>query len=195
MGFFNDIWKFEKSALGTEWGQLKKDPERAFIGAIDPASSAAWSGVTGKHYSPILNGLGGPTSNAYKEARADGIDTKAGHSMHKLAQIIAMYKAGSWAAGAMGGGSAANMNATNPALIDSAMGTPGYGASSAGPGGMGAAPPMGGQQMPQMQQQQQKQQQPDNSQRQMLTWAEMLRQQQEQQRHAMEDASLQRGNR
>lgn len=164
-----------------------------------------------KYIDPLLYGSTNATFKAEDRAAGSlwdklGVDSMADYHKkdaknpasawgHRAIAALA-YMGGSAALGGGGGGAggtAANMNATNPALIDSAMGTPGYGASSAGPGGMGAALPMGGQQMPQMQQQQK--QQPDNSQRQMLMWAEMLRQQQEQQRHAMEDASLQRGNR
>jgi hypothetical protein len=191
VGYLSDIFQFEKSNLGSMWGRLKKDPERAFIGAIDPAGSKAWGGVMGKDYSPMLDMGGGAAPGAYREAEAKGINTTAGKNMHRLARAIAAYNAGSYGLSAMGyggGATAANMNATNPALIDSALGTPGYGASSAGPGGMGAAPPMGGQQMPQMGQQQQ--QQPDDDRMKMLMLAEMLRQQGEQNRKTQEDAQL-----
>lgn len=141
MGFINDVFKFERSKLKDMAGAIKEDPERLLLGAADPASSRMWSEVTGKEYEPIVDQMGGATTEDYRRAEARGIDTTAGKTMHGIARAIAGTIAGGYGLQALGGGAATpttvtpNTQATNPALIDSAMGTEGYGASSAGPGG------------------------------------------------------------
>lgn len=141
MGFVSDVLKFERSKLKDMAGAIKEDPERLLLGAADPASSRMWSEVTGKEYEPIVDQMGGATTEDYRRAEARGIDTTAGKTMHGIARAIAGTIAGGYGLQALGGGAATpttvtpNTQATNPALIDSAMGTEGYGASSAGPGG------------------------------------------------------------
>lgn len=103
MSWLGDVFDFEKSALNNKLGKKDLLPQ-VLLGAADPVGGKFWSGVTGHHYSPLFNGLGGATSDDYKQARSEGIDTQAGHGMHKLAQAIALYKTGSWLNGLGGAG-------------------------------------------------------------------------------------------
>lgn len=102
------------------------------------------------------------------------------------------------AAGAGGAGAAGYAPATNSVLADSAMGSPGYGASSSG-AGSGAYAGAGGfdwQNLVKNQLSQQRQQRGGNQQsdrlKQMLMMAQMLQQQQEQQRAIQEQLQWQK---
>ena len=151
MGFLKNVLGFEKFGLKDIGRQLKKDPERILLGAFDPASSKMWSKVTGKNYEPVLDQMGGQSSGAYKRASEAGIDVSDGRKMHNVAKAIAAFYAGSYAlsaaggAGAAGGGAAgggaggASSGAINPALIESSVGSSGYGVSSASPGFSGGS--------------------------------------------------------
>lgn len=138
MSFFGDAFAFDKFALKDIWGQLKDNPERAFIGAIDPASSKMWSEITGKEYEPLVDQMGGPygggwvsafgkdqDGGVYGRAKAAGIDTKAGGQMHDAAHVVSAIFGGK---GLMG------------------LGSGGAGGSSGGSslfGGQGSAPQLG----------------------------------------------------
>lgn len=145
MGFLKNVLGFEKFGLKDIGRQLKKDPERILLGAFDPASSKMWSKVTGKNYEPVLDQMGGQSSGAYKRASEAGIDVSDGRKMHNVAKAIASFYAGSYAlngGGAAGGGAttgSASSAATNPALIESSVGSSGYGLSSASPGFSGGS--------------------------------------------------------
>lgn len=148
MSWLGDVIGFEKSALNNKLGKKDLIPQ-VLMGAADPVGASFWSGVTGHHYSPLLNGLGGATSDDYKQARSEGIDTRAGHSMHKLAQIIALYQTGSWLGGLAGaGGSAAAGGAEGGA--GAGAGAEG-GASGSSWLGSGMGFPSGGQESQQQQ--------------------------------------------
>ena len=56
----DDMLAFEKNNLKYMWDALRADPERAFIGALEPFSSKMWGEIVGKDYEPIQNQLGGP---------------------------------------------------------------------------------------------------------------------------------------
>lgn len=143
MSWLGDVFDFEKSALNNKLGKKDLLPQ-VLLGAADPVGGKFWSGVTGHHYSPLLNGLGGATSDDYKQARSEGIDTRAGHGMHKLAQVIALYKVGSWLGGLAGAGGAG-------AEAGGGAGAEAGGGAGGGMGGGGMWLPSGGQE-PQQQQ-------------------------------------------
>lgn len=127
MSWLGDVFGFEKFNLGQMLGKIKKDPERLFIGAADPFSSGVWGKILGKDYEPIVDQFGGASKDTYQKAQEAGINTGPGATMHGIARTIASMYAGGYGNGLLGSQSAA----TNPALIESAVGTPGYGASSA----------------------------------------------------------------
>jgi hypothetical protein len=92
MSLWDDIkesFNFELFQLEDVWKQIKEDPERIFIGAIDPFSSEMWSGITGKDYEPIINDWGGPTSERWGRAQEEGIDIEPARQIHGAVQDIA----------------------------------------------------------------------------------------------------------
>ena len=103
MSYFGNVFDFERSNLGTMWNKVKQNPEQLLLGAADPIGAKFWSGITGKHYSPIVDQMGGATPDAYSNAQAQGIDTKDGRQMQNLAHVIAAYEAGGYGSGEMGG--------------------------------------------------------------------------------------------
>jgi hypothetical protein len=126
MGLFD----FDQFALKDIWGQIKKDPERLFMGAIDPISTKMWNGITGKKYEPLVDQMGGPygghtvsafganDGGVYKRAEEAGIDTKKGSQMHDAAHVVSaifgaqgLMGAGSnlMGAGAQGGAAGSNL--------------------------------------------------------------------------------------
>lgn len=92
MSFWDDVkstFDFEKFQIEDVWEQIKEDPERVFIGAMEPFSSKLWSGITGKDYEPLMNQWGGPTEERFGRARDAGIDTGPSEGGHEIAQSIA----------------------------------------------------------------------------------------------------------
>lgn len=119
----DDMLSFEKNQLSYWWDAIKEDPERLFIGAIDPFSSKMWGEITGKDYEPMLNQLGGPSKGAYIDAAEKGIDTGPSAGSHAVAAAIA-----SWYAG---GALAAAAPAAVPISQTAAAGAVGAGATAA----------------------------------------------------------------
>ena len=70
----DDMLEFEKNNLKYMWDSLRADPERAFIGALEPFSSKMWGEIVGKDYEPIQNQLGGPSAGSYQDAVNKDID-------------------------------------------------------------------------------------------------------------------------
>lgn len=104
---------FVSFARKDAWNAIKKDPERAFIGAIDPASSWVWSQLTGKDYDPIINMFGSPAGGGewgfdryggtYGRAEEAGVDTQVGRRVFGIGDAIAGFYGGSAAGEALGG--------------------------------------------------------------------------------------------
>ncbi len=136
MSGLSDIFDFKAFEGKQIWDSVRKKPSRLLTG-VDPASTSAWNGIKGSDDKALVDEWGGTTKENMAAADKAGINTGPGRKLEGLAHVVAAYFAGNYAGGKLGGlgGTTPNMNATNPALIDSAMGTPGYGASSAGPGG------------------------------------------------------------
>lgn len=119
MSFFGNAFDFDKFALKDMWNKIRDDPERLFIGAIDPWSTKMWNGILDKDYEPLIDQMGGPygghtfsmfgdkDGGVYARAREAGIDTKAGGQMHDAAHVIAGLFAGGYGLAALGGGGAA----------------------------------------------------------------------------------------
>ncbi len=91
--FGKDIIDFEHVNLKEMWRKVKDDPERLFIGAIDPFSSKMWGEVTGKDYDPIVNQWGGPADSSWARAEEEGVNLKPNRMMHGFAEDIAQFYA------------------------------------------------------------------------------------------------------
>lgn len=106
MSFLGDVGSFESFNLGEMLNKLGKDPERAFIGAGDPFSSSVWGSILGKDYEPVVDQYGGASADTYDKAKAAGINTGPGATMHGIARAITSAFAGGAGASALGGGAA-----------------------------------------------------------------------------------------
>ena len=107
-GWLQDLVKFEAFNFKKMMGQVKDNPARLLYGSADPFSTKAWNGVLGTDDKPILNQMGGASDEAWKEAAAKGINTKAAAGMHTLASVIASFYGAKGIAGAAGGGTVGN---------------------------------------------------------------------------------------
>lgn len=106
-----DIFSFEAFNLKDMLKKVKKDPERLFLGAADPLSSAMWGKALGKDYEPIVDQMGGAygghafsafgntDGGVYGRAEEAGIDTTSGRNAQNVAHVIAAILAGSYGAG------------------------------------------------------------------------------------------------
>lgn len=102
MASLGDILSFEKFNLKEMFNKIKDDPERIFLGAIDPIGSKLWGGITGKDYEPAVNYLGGPTDETFARARASGINTNGAETAHEIAGAIASMFGAKGAGSALG---------------------------------------------------------------------------------------------
>ncbi len=91
--FGKDIIDFEHVNLKEMWRKVKDDPERLFIGAIDPFSSKVWGEALGKDYDPLVNQWGGPAESSWTRAEEEGVDLGPNQLMHGIAEGIASYYA------------------------------------------------------------------------------------------------------
>lgn len=91
--FGQDLIDFEHVNIKEMWKKVKDDPERLFIGAIDPFSSKMWGEVTGKDYDPIVNQWGGPADSSWARAEEEGVNLKPNRMMHGFAEDIAQFYA------------------------------------------------------------------------------------------------------
>lgn len=135
MGWLSDLHKGNKHWFSEQWKAIKDDPERLLLGAMTPVGSKLWGGITGEDYKPVMDVWGGPSADVYASGEAKGLNMGPAHDSHRIARAVAAMGMAGGGSAPSGAEAAPNMGATNPALIDSAMGTPGYGASSAGAGG------------------------------------------------------------
>jgi hypothetical protein len=106
MGYLSDVFDFEAFNLKDMWKKVKKDPERLLIGAVDPASTKMWNGITGKDYEPLVDQMGGAygghtisafgnnDGGVYGRAEDAGIDTGAGGAMHDVAHVVSAIYGG-----------------------------------------------------------------------------------------------------
>jgi hypothetical protein len=126
MSWLGDVIKFENFNLSNQWGKLKKNPERAFIGAMDEGGTKVWNKafdltapVTGIHrkYEPMTDYFGGASKDSYTKANEAGINTGPGRSMHNVAKAITSAYVGGYGAGqaGFGGGFASGGETINPA--------------------------------------------------------------------------------
>lgn len=169
MSFIGNLFKFEKFKFGRDLMELKSHPQRLLFGPMmDPLSTKIENTVTGSHFKPRSDQMGGAyggrtisafgggqEGGVYKEAADHGIDTSAGKTFENAAHIgvgVAGAIAGGAAlagagAGAGGAGSTAALTEFTPAEI-SAMGggiaSPTVGAGATAGAGSSAAPAASG---------------------------------------------------
>lgn len=105
MSFWDDVGdalEFEWYHAKELWSDIKDDPERLFIGAIDPISTDMWNQVLGKDYEPMVNQWGGATNERFVGAAEEGMNVEPAMFMHDTAKSIAQSYAMSYGAGAAG---------------------------------------------------------------------------------------------
>lgn len=102
MSKLSDILKFEGFNLKGIAGKIKDNPLRLLYGGIDPASTKVWNKVLGKDDEPLVDQWGGASADTYRKAEAAGIDTEAGHNMHRVARTIAGAIAGNYGTSQLG---------------------------------------------------------------------------------------------
>lgn len=140
MAFIRDVGKFEGFNLKRMLKKIGDDPERVLLGAADPLSSKMWGGITGKEYEPIVNQWGGASDDTYKAAEDAGIRTKSGRKMHDLAETIAAFYTGKWAAGLGGGGAGGSTPIPNSVNLSNAGGSMSTGSAGTYGGGLNVSP-------------------------------------------------------
>ena len=119
MSFWDDVGdalEFEWYHAKELWNDIKEDPERLFIGAIDPISSDMWGAVTGKDYEPMVNQWGGATNQRFVGFEAEGGNAEPAMFMHDTAKKIAQSYAlgyGAESAGAYAEGQGASPEAAS----------------------------------------------------------------------------------
>lgn len=140
MSWFGDVLGFEKSAMGDRWDLLKKDPWRAPLGLMDQGSTEIFNGITGKDLEPMVDYYGGATKQNSANAKAKGINTGPGETMHGIARAVTSMFAGGYGAdklGMFGGGAnAAPMDMSADALGQASQGsTTAFGSGAPAPSG------------------------------------------------------------
>ena len=159
MSFLSDVLGFEKFALGDMWKTIKRDPERLFVGALDPFSTRMWNKTgIGRDWEPVVDQFGGPyggnamgggNEGVYGRAQAAGVPTGPGGQMHDIARSIASVFAGGYGAGKLpslgdsGGGMANKIPTWLQNLPNGGMplgGTGGFAGGGTYPGWPGTPP-------------------------------------------------------
>lgn len=123
-------YDFEKWKFKDIWEQIKDDPERLLFPTADPLSAKIHSKLLNQDWDPLVNQLGGPTSQQYQDYIEQGGDPRAAKNAataHQVAAAIASWYAGG-ALGALAPGAGA---------VGAGAGA-GAGAAGAGAGAAGA---------------------------------------------------------
>ena len=103
---------FEKFHFKQIWDDLMRNPGRILYGSFDPLSTKMWNEALGTDYDPIINQMGGATSQRYVDYIEAGGDPKIAEKAarnHQIAATVASIYAGGALAGVagVGGGAAA----------------------------------------------------------------------------------------
>jgi len=106
-----DILGFEAFNLKGIAKKIKDNPLRLLYGGIDPASNKVNNVILGRDDDPLVDQWGGASADTYRKADDAGIDTKAGHNMHRAARVVASMfalgaagRSGGFGGGGQGGG-------------------------------------------------------------------------------------------
>lgn len=143
MGWFSDVHKGNKHWFSEQWKAIKDNPERLFLGAMEPVGAKLWGEITGEDYKPVLDAWGGPSNAVYKSGEDKGIDMDATHNSHRIARVVAAAAMGGGAAGGGGGGGLAGAEA-GVGSVGAGIGPAGAGSAGGGIGTMGAGAVGGG---------------------------------------------------
>jgi hypothetical protein len=88
--FLDKVVDYERENLRYIGRTIKKDPERLFLGALDPFSTRVWNQTgVGKDWEPAVNQWGGAVESVDEAFAAKGGDPGPGRAMHDIAQTIA----------------------------------------------------------------------------------------------------------
>lgn len=117
MSWLGDNLKFEGFNLKGIAQKIGHDPERLFLGALDPASTKMWGGLLGKDWKPMVDQVGGPTGDTFSQARAAGINTGPASMMHNIAHAIVGAEVGGYGMGQLGGAAASETGSTMPGVF------------------------------------------------------------------------------
>lgn len=114
LGF--DFENFHFKEIGKD---LLRNPERMFIGSLDPMSTKMWNKVLGRDDKPIINQMGGPAEHRYADYIAQGGDPEAAENAaraHQVAGAVASIYAGGALGAAAGAGAGAAGATVTPAM-------------------------------------------------------------------------------
>lgn len=156
-GFFKDVVDFKLWEGKKVLSDIGKKPSRMLTG-VDPWSTNVWNTVKGSDDKPIVDQMGGTTKANMSQMDREGMNTSPGRRMEDIAHVVAAIFGAKGLAGIGGGSSAGGaaigegaaaggggmgigqigVSEMTPALMESAVGTGGYGFSSAS-AGYGAA--------------------------------------------------------
>lgn len=146
MGFFDDTLDFELFH-GKEIAKDIWTHPRRLITGVDPFSTKMWNGILGTDDEPIVDQMGGATSQRYEDAEAEGINPKSGRKMQDLAHVVtALFagnyggeQAGLWGGSGSGAGASGNTLNYNPGGWDAGVFGGGEGTAGGGSGAGGAS--------------------------------------------------------
>lgn len=127
-GWLGNMFDFEKFNLKKIGNSIKENPERAFLGGLDPVGRKLWGTILNKDYDHALNAYGGPSDETYAQAEAQGINTGPSEASHRVAQAIASIYAG----GALGSLAGKAANAGQAAMAGTTAAEGAAGAAEAG---------------------------------------------------------------
>jgi hypothetical protein len=140
MSYFRNMFDFENFKIKDMLEQLKSHPQRILMG-VDPLSTKVWNKITGTHYEPLVDALGGAygghtisafgnnDGGVYARAKAAGINPGAGGNLEDAAHVaMAVFGLGGLAGALGGAGAGAGTGAADAAA---AGGEAGAGAGAA----------------------------------------------------------------
>jgi hypothetical protein len=160
MSYFRNMFDFENFKIKDMLEQLKSHPQRILMG-VDPLSTKVWNKITGTHYEPLVDALGGAygghtisafgnnDGGVYARAKAAGINPGAGGNLEDAAHVaMAVFGLGGLAGALGGAGAGAGTGAADVAATGGEAGaaaapaadvaaTTGDAASGAGTGSSG----------------------------------------------------------
>jgi len=143
-------YDFEKWHFKDMWRQLRENPARLLspVPMVDPLGTKIGNVLTGQNLDPLVNQMGGPTSQRYADYIAQGGDPRAAKNAataHQVAATIASIYAGGAlgalapGAGAVGGAAGgAGAGTTTGAIAGSSL-IPAASTFAGGLGGTGGA--------------------------------------------------------
>ncbi len=135
-GDIGSVFDFEQFQFKKFLSEIADHPQRLLFG-IDPLGTEVGNILLGRDEDPLVNQLGGATSDTQAEARAAGIDTGLSNTLHDTAGIIAAIFGAKGLAGIGGAGAGAG-------AAEGAAGATGGSGGVFGSGGLGGGGGLGG---------------------------------------------------